>query len=140
MSNVYFISGLGADHRLFEKQIQAGINLNILPWKIPFKNETLQSYAKRMSEEIKDKNKFIIGGVSLGGIVAIEISKILKPEKVILISSVKSSKEIPFYIRMLKYFPIYKILPGRLIKKQGMLLSFIFGKMDKENLIHLKKC
>jgi pimeloyl-ACP methyl ester carboxylesterase len=133
--NIYFISGLGADHRLFERQVKAGIPLIILPWKIPFQHESIQSYAKRMTEEIPPSSvPVILGGVSFGGMIAIEMSKHIKVEKVILISSIKTSKELPLHIRCWKYFPIYQLLGGNFIKRTGFLIRYLFGKMNEEEI------
>jgi hypothetical protein len=132
---VYFISGLGADHRLYEKQIAAGLPIKVIDWKIPFPNESIEGYAKRMADEISPTNQCIfIGGVSFGGIMAIEMHKHISNAKIIIISSIKSSIEIPLHIKMWKYFPIYKILSGTLIKKAGILAKFIFGSMEKEDV------
>ena len=130
---VYFISGLGADHRLFIKQIEAGIPLTVIPWKIPYLNESLTSYVNRMAEEIPvSKEPVILGGVSFGGIIAVELSKVVKAEKIILVSSIKTSEELPVHIRLWKYFPMYKLLPGTLFKKAGYWARMVFGTMNKE--------
>lgn len=135
MYNIYFISGLGVDHRLFYKQYKDGINLKILQWKSPLANETLEAYAKRLSEEIKEKDNIILGGVSLGGIMAIEISKYINAEKIIIISSIKNQFELPPYLRILRHLPIHKLIPSLVYKKIGTIARSIyrvFGKMNKE--------
>ena len=83
---VYGISGLGADKRVFEKLT---LDLELIPidWITPYKNERIEDYAKRLSKKIDKKEEFIIIGVSFGGLIATEISKILKSKLTILISS-----------------------------------------------------
>lgn len=140
MHRIYFISGLGADQRLFQEQLKEGIDLQVIPWKTPLKDESLESYVQRMAAEIPVTTKpVIVGGVSFGGMIALEISKLLKTEKVIIVSSIKNYKELPWHIRMWKYFPVYQILPGNLIKKAGLLARWVFGIINKEELSLFKE-
>ena len=64
-------------------------------------NETLKSYAKRMSILINDVNP-VIRGVSFGGILVQEISKHIKVKKLIIISSVKSKVELSLSMKFAK--------------------------------------
>lgn len=132
MKKAYFISGLGADERLFKNQLEAGLPIIPIPWKVPLKNESIESYAQRMAIEIPQGEKVILGGVSFGGIMAIEMSKYVQIEKLILISSIKSYKELPWTIKMWKYFPIYKLTTSWIIQKLGLMARFIFGNMNKQ--------
>ncbi len=61
-----------------------------MDWIEPLKNESLKNYAQRISNKITSDNPTLIG-LSFGGILAVEISKILKLQKVILISSAKTN-------------------------------------------------
>lgn len=130
MQEAYFISGLGADQRLFSMQFKEGIPLKVISWKRPAKGESLEDYAKRMAADIPKDKPVIIGGVSFGGMIALEVSKHVNAEKIILISSIKSYKELPFRIKIWKYIPIYKLVTGRLVKRMGIVFKFIFGKMS----------
>jgi hypothetical protein len=131
-TQLYFISGLGADHRLFENQIASNIPITVIDWKRPLVNEQIEDYAKRMVAEIPNNNKsIIIGGVSFGGMMAIEMQKFLPDARVIIISSIKSYKELPPHIKIWRYIPIYKLLSGNFIKRAGITCKFIFGSMNK---------
>src|SRR5205814_5443257 len=100
MKKIYCISGLGADEKAFAKLHVQGYQLVHLPWLIPVKDETIDEYAERMSRNITDHNPVIMG-LSFGGIMGIEIAKkLIAVEKVILISSVKSFKEIPAWMKL----------------------------------------
>jgi pimeloyl-ACP methyl ester carboxylesterase len=132
MKKAYFISGLGADERLFKKQLEAGLPIIPIPWKIPFKDESIESYAQRIAKEIPEGESVILGGVSFGGIVAVEMSKYVQVEKLILISSIKSYKELPWTIKIWKYMPVYKLTTAWIIQKLGLTARFIFGNMDKQ--------
>jgi len=84
-------------------------------WIKPLKNESLNSYAFRMTKFIDSKNPILVG-VSLGGVLVQEISKIIKCEKIIIISSIKSRSELPVSMKMAKYTNIHKLLPIKWIE------------------------
>ncbi|MGE4346814.1 MAG: alpha/beta hydrolase [Flavobacteriaceae bacterium] len=114
---VYFVPGLGASPAIFEN-IQLNekeFELFFLEWKIPHKGETLQEYAKRMTEDIKHKNPVLVG-VSFGGILVQEMNKIISVRKTIIISSVKSNKELPIKMKFAKLTKIYKLFPTSILQ------------------------
>ena len=89
---VYFISGLGADERVFQFLDLSKIEHQFIQWNEPQKKESLSSYCKKLTEQIDLKQEIILIGISFGGIIAQEISKIIECKKVIIISSVKTVK------------------------------------------------
>ncbi len=95
---IYCISGLGADERAFSKLRLPGYELHFLNWIDPETNESFAAYAKRMSALIDDPEPIIIG-LSFGGMLAVELSKLIKVKKLILISSVKTRNEEPWWMR-----------------------------------------
>src|SRR5215213_684757 len=108
--NIYCISGLGADERVFDRLNINGCSLHHLKWIPPLVNETLPSYAARMSGQIKEKNPVLLG-LSFGGMIAVEIAKQIAIEKLILISSVKTSNEIPGWMRVAGSMNLHKLIP-----------------------------
>lgn len=114
---VYFMPGLAASPAIFEniKLDENEFEVVLLEWKIPFKGESLQDYAKRIADDITRANPVIIG-VSFGGILVQEISKIISVRKTIIISSVKSSKEFPTTFKLAKLTYIYKIFPTTILQ------------------------
>jgi pimeloyl-ACP methyl ester carboxylesterase len=110
MKHIYCISGFGADERVFEKLDFGENDVHFIPWKIPDENESIESYAKRMSAEIEHVNPVLIG-LSFGGMMCIEIAKIVSVEKIILISSVATIHEMPLYMRLAAKIRLNKILP-----------------------------
>lgn len=83
---LYAISGLGADERVFQ-YLKLEHELIPIPWLTPENGEPIEWYAKRMAAKINTEEEFVILGVSFGGLVAVEMSKILKPTITVLISS-----------------------------------------------------
>jgi len=116
-THLYFMPGLGASPAIFEniKLDENEFEIHLLEWKIPYKGETLQEYAKRMTEDIKDENPVLVG-VSFGGILVQEMNQIIKTHKTIIISSVKSNKEFPNRMKFAKLTKIYKLFPTSIIQ------------------------
>ncbi|MCC6838309.1 MAG: alpha/beta hydrolase, partial [Bacteroidia bacterium] len=85
--NIYCIPGMGVNERLFRNLKLEGCRIHYIKWLTPFKNETLQQYAIRLSEQIDQSQPFCLIGVSFGGLCAIEISKKLNPAQTFLVSS-----------------------------------------------------
>jgi hypothetical protein len=73
-------------------------------------------------------------GVSFGGVLVQEISKIIKVNKLIIISSVKSNEELPFHMKFGKVTKSYKLLPLEWINDFESLISFVLGPKAKRRV------
>ena len=111
---------------MFQNFSFEGYNVIHIDWILPLENEILQNYALRISENIKDENAILIG-LSFGGILSVEISKIKKFKKVFLLSSAKTKFEIPFYYRFLGKLNLLRIIPSSILKRVNSLTYFVFG-------------
>jgi len=107
---IYFVSGLGADERIFQWLRYDGYRPKHIQWITPEKGESIEGYALRLSEQIDDENPIVVG-LSFGGMIAVELAKQLKTEKIILLSSVKQRSEVPFYFKLFRAFPLHRIFP-----------------------------
>jgi pimeloyl-ACP methyl ester carboxylesterase len=115
--NAYFLSGLGADRRVFEKiHLPEGINCIHLDWIPIKKNESVPEYAKRISEPINSSAPFILIGLSFGGMLATEIAKIKKPLLTVLISTVPVSSHLPFYFKLAGWLGFDRMLPLKTLR------------------------
>ena len=112
MKIIYCISGLGADEGAFSRLKITGYQLVYLPWLLPEKKESIRDYALRMSVGIKEDNPIIMG-LSFGGMMAIEIAKLLPVAKIILISSIKTTDELPNWMKRIASLNLNKIFPMR---------------------------
>lgn len=126
---LYFLSGLGADERLYQFIDVSNHRVVHLKWIKHSKNETMSAYALRMAEKIDDPESVLIG-VSFGGMLSIEIAKEKKISKVILISSATGQSEIPKIYRMAGVFRLHKLMPGKLLKKAHRLMNWVMGSKD----------
>ena len=107
---IYFISGLGADERIFQWLRCEGFRPVHIQWIDPDRGEPIEAYAKRLSAQIEDEQPTVVA-LSFGGIVAVEIAKQIKTEKVILLSSVKDTSEVPLYFKVFRAIPLHRIVP-----------------------------
>lgn len=135
--NIYYISGLGADHRAFSKldfvQQYDAAYIEWLP--VMQKKENIADYAKRMAEYVTGDDPILIG-LSFGGMVAMEIAKLKSVKEVILISSCKTKNELPPQIKMAGALGLDSLLPTSLIKNSKPLVyNFLGTKTTEEKKI-----
>ncbi|MBT6252253.1 MAG: alpha/beta hydrolase [Flavobacteriaceae bacterium] len=125
--HLYCMPGLAANSKIFEFiRLPKPFVIHKLEWIDPLPNESIQSFSKRMCEKIKKKNPILLG-VSFGGILVQEMSKIIPCHKVIIISSVKSYKEFPIHIMLGRKSKAYKYFPTQWIDKTEDFIGFVFG-------------
>ncbi len=130
---IYGISGLGADKRVFDR-LSLSHELIPIDWIDPTPNESIQSYSSRLKEVIDTSEPFVLIGVSFGGLIAIEISKILQPELTILISSAETKNELRSIYRGFGKTNLIKLIPHQLFDMPRGLATFIFGTDEKQLL------
>lgn len=123
---LYFISGLGADHRAYQFIEPNYIAFKHIEWVEHSPNDTLGSYAEKLIAQIDQSKKVYLVGTSLGGMLAIEIAKRIKVEKTILISSLKTSSEQPSYFNFFRWFPMYELIPDAMLGNPNFWLKFLF--------------
>lgn len=127
-STIYFISGLGADWRMFQLlKLPEDQPYEHIHWLEPFnQDEPIQAYAQRIRDQIKDSNPILIG-LSFGGVVAIELSKMMAVKMVILISSLDTHHGLPKLYRLLGSMHLHKFTPFWLIRSLHPLGPWFFG-------------
>lgn len=131
MSKVFVIPGLGADSRAYDKIDLIGHDVIKVDWIDPDKMDTLKSYAQKLILQYNIAPLSVVIGNSLGGMLAMEIAKILPLTKTILISSIKTIDEGPPYFAWFRTLPVYKLIPGKLVTSMGFMIRFVFGKMNE---------
>jgi pimeloyl-ACP methyl ester carboxylesterase len=112
MKEIYCISGLGADERIFSRLVIPGARLVHLKWLTPLENESISAYAARMLASCNSDRPLLMG-VSFGGMMAVEMAKLAPAARVILISSVKSRHELPQWMKWSGRLGLYKLLPSK---------------------------
>jgi pimeloyl-ACP methyl ester carboxylesterase len=135
MKHIYIFSGLGVDERVFKNLNFTGFEITFIKWLKPDSNEGIEDYAKRLIIQINTENPVLIG-LSFGGMVAMEVAKLITTEKIILIASAKSFKQIPYYYRWAGYLKFHKLLPAKLLKKHSFISNWAFGvDVEKDRIL-----
>ncbi len=129
MSEIFLIPGLGADTRVYNNIDLHNYVVTCVDWIEPNKTDTLATYTQKLIYQYHIKPKSIVIGNSLGGMIAVEIAKIIPLEKVILISSIKTIEESPWYFSLLRAIPFYKPIPGKAFTSMEFLIKPFFGHM-----------
>ena len=133
-THVYFMPGMCANPLIFERiKLSSNFKPHYLNWISPLKNESLQNYVIRLSKYIKHKDSILVG-VSFGGVIVQELSKILKIKKVVIISSIKSNKELSNSMKFAKKTKSYKLLPVTWLNDFESLLAFVLGPKIKRKV------
>lgn len=115
--NVYFISGIGADYRYFTHvRLPDGFEARHIHWIEPLAREPLPDYAFRLTQQIDTSQPFVLVGLSLGGILSVEIAKRIPPVCTILISSIPLSAQMPPYYKIAGALKLGRLVPATLLK------------------------
>lgn len=133
MSTIYLIAGLGADTRVYNNIDLHEHEVVPVDWIAPNELDTLSTYAQKLIHQYNIHSNAIIIGNSLGGMIAVEIAKLLPVKKVILISSIKTVNEAPWYFSLFRKLPVYKFIPGKLFTSLGFMIKPLFGHMNAED-------
>jgi pimeloyl-ACP methyl ester carboxylesterase len=136
--NVYLIPGLGADRRMYYPQLKVVPQAKVLEFIPPVKGETLSQYAARLAEGIDTSKPFILIGTSLGGMLALEVTNYTKPQKVVLIATIKNRNEMPLFISSMKYLRLHKLIRGSMYKYGHKIVIWFLASRrgtEAENVI-----
>lgn len=114
LPQIYLLSGIGADSRLLAPQVAAFSGTQVLEWIQPIRGESVRDYARRISAPIPP-GELIIGGVSFGGVIAQEIARQRPCLGVILVSSLRSPRELA------SVFQLGRRIPGSWLRAVGAL-------------------
>lgn len=140
---VYLFPGQGSDERLFKHlELPPGYDTVHISYPVPDKHETMAMFASRFIEEINPSSPYILMGVSLGGMICTELTDTLAPLLTILISSAKTTHELPGRYTFQQRFPLNRIIPKGMIKGGAMVLQGIVEpdrKHDKETFKDMLK-
>ena len=101
---IYCIPGLGLNHKVFQKLNIPSANLKFLDFIEPKPDESVSNYAARMAKNISDED-FSLLGMSFGGMLSIEIARLMKVKQVFLISTVKNKMEMPSIFKYIDKLP-----------------------------------
>ncbi len=87
-----------------------------------------------MQKQIPIDQEFILLGVSLGGLIAIEINKVRKAKELVLISTFEASTEFRIHYKIIAATSILKLFPHHLLLMNKSYLVKWFGT-SKQKLL-----
>jgi pimeloyl-ACP methyl ester carboxylesterase len=127
--NAYLLAGMGGDQRIYT-YLELDSNFNVIPiiYSQPDPDDDMRSYAHKLINQIDTTEDFILIGVSLGGMLAVEINDSIHPEQVILISSAKNRNELPVRYKMWNAVPIHRHISPELYLKSADFLQPIIER------------
>jgi len=131
------LPGLGADAAMYPSRDYAHLHrLIIAEWPVYNGEETLTAVARRVIGEHAIDRDMVVGGASLGGMVALEIAKIVGNRMVILIGSAVSPSEVNPVLQKLSRFADYtpirmvQAMAGKINEHHGSDLLAMFERAD----------
>ena len=138
IQNIYVISGLGADHSVFCRLNLPGYQFVHIKWVDTVKGESLGDYARRLLPQIKEEYPIVLG-LSLGGMLSLEVSKLIPVKRVISLSSATTYAELPFRYKLAGWLRLQKLLPVHAFARGNWFTNWIFGAKKKEDKVILNE-
>lgn len=89
VTSLVMLPGTACDARLFAAQRAAIPEMTVLEWMPPIAGESPRDYAQRLARTATFPEDLILGGVSLGSIVAQELALLVRPRKLLLIGTAR---------------------------------------------------
>jgi pimeloyl-ACP methyl ester carboxylesterase len=136
-ARIVLFPGLGADTRMFDRQKRYfGDDLECPEWLPPRADEPFDDYARRWADVLQpepdDSRPLYLGGVSFGGMVAMQMTRHLKPKAVILIGSCRSTAAKPDRWQVARKVGdlIPQCLFGRRVLAVGGLYVSLLDRLD----------
>ncbi|WP_190809103.1 alpha/beta fold hydrolase [Flagellimonas sp. S3867] len=134
-THIYLMPGMAANPSIFDgiKLPPESFETHKLEWFVPDKGMSFSDYAKSMIAKIKHESPILLG-VSFGGMLVQEMAKHMKTSKIIIVSSVKRSSELPKRMLFAKYTKAHKLLPTGLVTNVELLAKYAFGETVTKRL------
>ncbi len=136
----YIFSGLGADKRAFARiKFPEHLEPVFLEWLEPLEKEDFEAYCERLSAQVKTDLPYVFIGLSFGGITAVELSRKLNPEKIIIISSAATCRELPRIYTILGALQFHRFIPAPMLMRANRFSYYLFGVNEPEDKLLLKQ-
>lgn len=131
------LPGMGADSGMYGQADYRHLTwVDFVDWPVYQGEKTIEAVARRVIGEYGITGDAIVGGCSLGGMVAVEIAKILNLRKVILIGSTAHPKAInPMLMKLSGFAHLAKVnhlqwIAGKINRSGDNLFLTMFEKAD----------
>ena len=132
MINYYLIPGMGADKRLFQHFNLTNGKVHHLDWIPHGSSKNLAEYATLMAERITTEKNIIVGS-SMGGMVTVEIAKLIQPKGAVLVSAPSGRHEFPQVLKNLNALRLHRALTPKQVLRISTLADLFMGfKTDEQ--------
>jgi pimeloyl-ACP methyl ester carboxylesterase len=135
MNKWYLLPGMGANSSMYDSlRRELEFEINFINWPKYGGEKTFSEAAERVIKENGIEDGDIVGGSSLGGMVALEIARLRKLKAIVLIGSAISPAEVNGILSLLA--PLCDITPisfiQRLAGKHEHIITRMFAEADSE--------
>lgn len=127
----YLIPGMGANALLYAQYNLEGA-VHALDWPSHRQARTLAEYAAIVAEQVTTENNIIVGS-SMGGMVATELSHIVKPKATILLSAPSGRHQFPMSLRMLRQLRLHRMLGPKQVYALANAADLFMGFQTPED-------
>jgi pimeloyl-ACP methyl ester carboxylesterase len=135
---VHFISGLGADDRVFKYLDLPAVEKVFVQWIKPLKQESITQYSTRLMLQIDTTQDVYLVGVSFGGMIAQEIAKQLVCKKVIIVSSIQTPQALSWQLKVVRLLQLHLLMPQFLLKWSNLLsANYYFSVKNRAEVLLL---
>lgn len=133
-ARLILFTGLGVSRHLLDRQGNLPLDLELPPWIDPLPDEPLAAYARRMAANIVSGESLFVGGVSFGGMVALEVARHVPVAGVFLLSGALSGAAVSPVLRPLARFaPSIPLVLGQPILATSPLLYPLLGVSRRDD-------
>ena len=135
LNRIIFFPAYGTDKSIYEGiKVEKFPNCEILKldFDTPKIEDSLEDYANYYVRKLNISHEDILIGTSFGGVLAIEINKIVSTKKTIIISSIKNTKEKPFLFQLISSFNLFPLARPQVMKFGLDVIAPLYGKNVKE--------
>ncbi len=130
-NRIFLIPAFGTNEQLFDGVHIPNHELVPINYLTPLGNEDIRTYGRKLIDTYHITSDDILLGVSFGGIMAVEIAKILGNPKLYLVSSIKETKEKPALFSLLVRTKAYHLISPNIMKKGLFMVKPFFGLNKK---------
>lgn len=135
---IILLPGMGADARMFQAQRSAFPQILVPAWPTLISGEPLRDFAARLASALPITPETVLGGASMGGMVALEIAKLVPPRAVVLLGSCRDAHAVPFALRLAER--LTRPLPTAILERCRVFDRLSLGRLgpltpDQKSLI-----
>lgn len=129
LPQAYLFPGLALNPEVLGQIELLEYNVNYIRWIDPTPQESMIAYAKRITQiySISEEQPLLFIGHSFGGLLAQVMASFFPKAKLVLISTVKQSSELPWKIRFLRHGYAYHLASKTMIQKTLSLWGWYHG-------------